>query len=159
MDEKRATKKERFEPLKDSLGFRVNYLAKLMRSELEFRLQSFGLSSTQWAVLVALLQEDMISQRDVAERVSLDNATTTRVLDVLEAKDFISRNRIDDDRRVQIIALSPEGRKFALEAAKCGEIINLAALEALTPEERISLSRIIDRLTQRTEAIATERNS
>jgi len=150
---------ETFELLKDSLGFRVNYLAKLMRSELEFRLQSFGISSTQWTVLVALLQEDMISQRDVAERVTLDNATTTRVLDVLEARGFISRNRTDDDRRVQIIALSDVGREFALEAAKCGEEINLAALESLTPEQKTSLIEIIEKLTIRVESIALERSN
>ncbi len=159
MGEKKVTGKERFEQLKDSLGYRVNYLAKLMRGELEFRLQPFGLSSTQWAVLVALLQEDMISQRDVALRVSLDNATMTRVLDVLEARDFISRTRIDDDRRVQLIALSDQGRKFALEAANCGEAINDSALEVLSADERINLQAIIDRLTRRLEALAVERNN
>jgi len=148
------TTEAEFERLAESLGFQVNYLARLLKSELEYRLRPYNLSPTIWTVLVAMLEEDGLSQRDVAARAGLDNATMTRALDVLEARDFINRNRDGDDRRVQIISLTEEGRKIATETARVGEEINRAAVELLTPNECRQVPELIRRLTLKMESLA-----
>jgi DNA-binding MarR family transcriptional regulator len=148
-----------FEPLHESLGFLLNHIARLMRSELEYRLQAFNLTPTTWTVMVVLLEQDRQSQRDIAEHTALDNATITRALDLLEAREYISRNRPEEDRRVQIIALTPEGRKAGLSAVRCGQEINKAAIEFLMPEEREVLPGIIGRLRIRMQTIVGERSA
>ncbi len=69
--------------LQDSLGFLINGLARLMRTALEVRLHDTGLSPTTWTVIMALGEEDGLSQTDLSRRTFLDGATITRALDQL----------------------------------------------------------------------------
>jgi len=132
----RTTNDTEFEKLGDSLGFIVNGLARLMRNELENRLKEAGLTPTTWTVLMALLEEDRLSQTDLARRTFFDGATMTRALDPLEAKGYISRIRDEGDRRVQIVVLNEAGRDAALTSAKSGMEINDEAMAAFSVKEK-----------------------
>ena len=122
-----------------SLGFMVNGLARLMRMALENRLRSAGLTPTIWTVLMALGEEDNFSQTDLARRTLLDGATITRALDALESKGYIERHRDDDDRRVQIVALTDTGRTAYYDMARCGEQVNNEAVAELSNDEQRQL--------------------
>jgi|GEM_PF-479523 len=135
-----------FERLSDSLGFRVNYLARLMRSELEFRIKPFGLNGTTWPVMVALYEQDGQSQSDIGDRTGMDAPTMTRALDNLEARRYIDRYRDDHDRRVQLILLTREGRSVAIRAAQIGEEINRETVQLLSEEEREILWSSVSRI-------------
>lgn len=132
--------------LQNSLGFLVNALARLMRTELERRLVPVGLTPTTWLVLHALAQDDLVSQTELARRTIMDGATMTRALDVLEARGLIARVRDESDRRVQIIKLKAEGRGLLEEIAWIGPAVNDEMTASLTNEEREQLEEIMRRM-------------
>lgn len=134
------------QPLFQSLGHLVNGLARLMRTSLEARLRSVGLTPTTWTVLMALAEEDQLSQTDIAHHTFLDGATITRALDILEAKELIERNRNDVDRRVQIVALTDTGRKIASEVSKHGISVNNESTSIIKAEERRKLEELLRQL-------------
>jgi len=150
------------EPLGSSLGFVVNGLARLMRSALEARLKDFSLTPTSWTVLMALAEAandescgDALSQTDLARRTFLDGATITRTLDLLETKQYIVRNRDDDDRRIQMVALTDDGREMTEKTAGLGEDVNAYAMGDLYPVQQKELLLLISMVTRR----LTEDNS
>jgi MarR family transcriptional regulator for hemolysin len=136
-------KKEGPQYLQDSLGFLVNSLARLMRNALELRLQSSGLTPTTWTILMALGEEDGLSQTDLSRRTFLDGATITRTLDQLEQLNYLERRRDETDRRVQNVVLTDAGRRAYLNAARFGNEINYEATKDLTPAARIKLEENI----------------
>lgn len=122
--------------LQDSLGFLVNGLARLMRTALEEKLHKVGLSPTTWTVIMALGEEDGLSQTDLSKRTFLDGATITRALDQLTESNYIERHRDNTDRRVQIVVLTKEGRKAYRRVVRYGREVNDAATVDLTLKTR-----------------------
>jgi len=133
-------------PLNRSLGFLVNGLARLMRTELENRLRPHGLTPTMWSVLVALHEVESPSQTDLARATFLDGATVTRTLDILEAKEYLERHRGDNDRRVQNVALTDKGREMTGIINQFGNIVNNDATCMLTTDDRVQFEETIRRL-------------
>lgn len=135
--------------LQDSLGFLINGLARLMRSALETRLQDTSLSPTTWTVLVALGEEDGLSQTDLSRRTFLDGATITRTLDQLAELSYIERHRDNIDRRVQKVVLTEKGRKAYQRAVRYGKEVNLEAINDLSAKESREFEENIRRVISR----------
>lgn len=134
--------------LSKSIGFWVNGLARLTRLTLEGQLREVGLTPTTWTVLMALGEEDQLSQTDLARRTLLDGATMTRALDLLAAKDYIERNRDDVDRRVQIVELTDAGREMTVEIVRYGMAVNDRISEILSDEEYVNFNDMLRHLVQ-----------
>lgn len=66
----------------------------------------------QWVLLKVLSQYDAISQKDLAEKAAKDTASITRMIDILERKEFIKREPAPDDRRKYYVKMLPKGISF-----------------------------------------------
>ena len=132
--------------LQDSLGFLINGLARLMRTALEEKLHQAGLSPTTWTVIMALGEEDGLSQTDLSKRTFLDGATITRALDQLTESNYIERHRDNTDRRVQIVVLTKDGRKAYRRVIRYGREVNEAATVELNLKTKEQFETNIRRL-------------
>jgi MarR family transcriptional regulator for hemolysin len=139
--------------LTGSLGFLVNGLARLMKNALEQRLQNRGISATSWTLLTALGEEDRQPQTELSRRTFLDGATVTHVLDVMEAKGYIERNRDDLDRRVRLVTLTPAGRKVYGETASLGAVVNDEATVDLDQEDREWLEGVLRMIIEKMQGL------
>jgi DNA-binding MarR family transcriptional regulator len=99
----------------------VGYLINRVRSEMlaaidrelgvDRRLGPLGLSSAQFIVIATLATADTArSASDLCRGISYDAGAMTRMLDRLESKGLIQRNRSSDDRRMVQLVLTEEGR-------------------------------------------------
>jgi DNA-binding MarR family transcriptional regulator len=99
----------------------VGYLINRVRSEMlaaidreldvDRRLGPLGLSSAQFIVIATLATADTAkSASDLCKGISYDAGAMTRMLDRLESKGLIQRNRSSDDRRMVQLVLTEEGR-------------------------------------------------
>lgn len=74
----------------------------------------YGLTGPQLVVLKALLDQAPLAVSDLARTVNLSQATVTGILDRLEKKTMIRRERSDIDRRkVMVVATSSAERALA----------------------------------------------
>lgn len=94
-----------------------------MKYEFEKKLAPLDITAAQYQVLKRLSEEDGLTQKDIAHRTFKTCAETTRVLDRLEAKKFLTRNPSPNDRREFIIRLTDGGRKNVDEATKIAHSI------------------------------------
>ena len=92
---------------KDCLCLQVGRVARKMSKITRKKLASYGLTTTQFFLLTALYEGDGVPISVLAQKVALDKATLTGLLDRLERDDFIERKADPDDRRARRCGTSP----------------------------------------------------
>jgi|SRR5208337_922470 len=112
-------------------------------------LDGTNLTLTQFAVLEALYHLGPMSLSDVAEKVLTTGGNLTMVAGNLEKQGLAKRQPSPEDKRVQIVALTPRGKSlirqiFPKHAAAIAEF-----LSALNPEEQARLGDLCRKLGRR----------
>src|SRR5215472_12058368 len=85
--------------------------ASLLTS-LDAELERFGLNSTQYIVLKHLGEGAAHTAADLCRLNRYDTGAMTRILDRLEEKGLVRRERGREDRRVVFLRLAPAGRSL-----------------------------------------------
>jgi len=66
----------------------------------------------QWVLLKIIEENIPMSQKELADKSFRDPASITRSMDILEKKEYLSRQRMATDRRQYLICLSKKGKEF-----------------------------------------------
>ena len=74
-----------------------------------YLVKKFGLTGPQLLILFTLSQSKRRSVGEIAREVSLSQATVTDILDRLEVKGYVSRERSSEDKRRMTVTLTGEG--------------------------------------------------
>jgi len=92
---------------------RTEMLAALDKAlEADQELAELEISSAQFIVIASLaLADSTKSTSDLCKGISYDAGAMTRMIDRLESKGLIRRNRCPHDRRVVYLELTEEGRR------------------------------------------------
>jgi MarR family transcriptional regulator, 2-MHQ and catechol-resistance regulon repressor len=105
-----------------------------------------GLTPTQLGVLEALLHLGPLGQRVLGGKLLMSGGNITTVVDNLEARGLVRRERRDDDRRHVTVHLSPEGRRLIARVFPNHVRAIVDAFSALTPGEQETLGRLAKKL-------------
>jgi len=76
----------------------------------------FGITGPQLWALKTISQNESMSLSDLSARMYLHPSTITGVIDRLEKKGYVTRNRDRVDRRVIYVQLTAEGRRLSKRA-------------------------------------------
>jgi DNA-binding MarR family transcriptional regulator len=109
-------------------------------------LDGFGLTTSQYSVLVLLDEEEGHRLTTVSDGLLRARSTITRIVDQLEALGLVQREDDPDDRRAQRVMLTPTGaerRRVAMDAHQRSLARRLASL---TPSEHDQLGRLLGKL-------------
>lgn len=93
-----------------SIGYLVRYGYRSFAKAISVELQPYEVPSGQWSVLRVLWEEDGLSQVELANRMRVEKASLTGVLDAMEKRDLILRKRNTQDRRKVNILLTNRAR-------------------------------------------------
>jgi DNA-binding MarR family transcriptional regulator len=104
------------------------------------------LTPLQYAVLTALELEPNIDQRTLGERIALDKSTIGDLLARLSNRGLIKRRSDENDGRRRLLEVTEEGRKILYRVAPAVSTIGGQLLDDLTPNERVELIRLLDKL-------------
>ena len=119
-----------------NFGFLVHDVARLMRTVYDRRTRALGLTRSQWWVLNHLYVNDGISQTGLADLLDVEKPSLGRLLDRLEAADWIERRPDASDRRVKRVHLTPRVAPLVRELRAIAGELRAEALEGLDAEER-----------------------
>jgi DNA-binding MarR family transcriptional regulator len=116
------------------LYFNTTALARLLEREWSAAFAEMGLTPPQAFLLRLVLERPGLSQRELAEAMTIARPTATRLLDGLEQRKLIKRRTGTDDGREQRISptADAEAIRTALNAASGQVTRRLRAL--LSPE-------------------------
>jgi DNA-binding MarR family transcriptional regulator len=131
---------------KDCLYLQVGRVARKMAKITRKKLASYGLATTQFFLPTTLYEEDSVPISVLAQKVALDKATLTGLLDRWERDDLIKRKADPDDRRAIRIFLTPKAKSMRVELTEFYHQNNGMFLSILTSEEREVFERVVDKL-------------
>jgi DNA-binding MarR family transcriptional regulator len=117
--------------------------------EADAELSALEISSAQFIVIAALaLAETAKSASDLCKGISYDAGAMTRMIDRLESKGLIRRNRRPDDRRVVYLELTEEGtRAYPRMRAVSMAVVN-RFLQGFSAAEARQLESFLSRMLQ-----------
>lgn len=101
-----------FEP-ESSIGYQVKRVHQAMLVALEPVFAAEGLTHAQWSVLISLHYERGRTCAALARDQAHDKGAMTRLIDVMEQKGWVVRERDTGDRRNVFLSLTPEGEALA----------------------------------------------
>ncbi len=130
----------------ECLGFIANRLVKVFHRAFDEKLTEFGLTSAQFCVLAKLLEEEGLTQTELANRLYIESPTLVRTLDKMEEAGIIERRRDPKDRRAYHIFLLPKGKTLKDMVQKVGRQVHEEATDGLTKEEVANLRLYLYRI-------------
>lgn len=126
--------------------FQVGRIRRALRREFEARAAELGITVAQYVVLKTLWQEDGMLTSLLAKAADCDGSTMTGLLDRLEAKGLLRRERCPEDRRAVRVFITPAGRELEAPLMEILTAMNQQALEGLTADDRGCLARCLARI-------------
>ena len=135
-------------PPNASPGYLVNHLARLFAAALQARIKPMGLSTGVFPVMLHLWDEDGLTQRDLVERVGVEQATMANTLARMERDGLIMRRPDPEDGRAKRIWLTDAGLALRDNATRAAAEENSAALAGLSADERNQLVGLLRKAIQ-----------
>ncbi len=135
----------------DSVGYLIRRSAVLLRQQLEAAFEGHGLTFVQWVTLMRLRDDPQLTAGDICRDLNHDSGAFTRVVDHLEERGLIRRERSESDRRVVLLFLTGDGRQAvqAMLPLVVGHLND--ALQDLSATEVATLAKLLRRVTARLE--------
>ena len=118
-----------------AIGMLLGRAAILKDRILDWDLGSEGVSAAQSKVLTIVTQYQVDTPAELCRYLGLDSGSMTRMLDRLEHKGLILRNRCPDDRRQVRLALTADGQRLADRLPEIGAAAMNELGGGLQPEE------------------------
>ncbi|ESA34716.1 family transcriptional regulator [Leptolyngbya sp. Heron Island J] len=129
-----------------NIGYKVKLISQLMYRDFLERLEPYKLTPFHYLVLCCLWEEDGLSTSGIADKLKQLGATLTGVVDRMESRNLVYRERDPRDRRIVRIWLTDEGKQLMKTLPPIGaETINQAT-EGFSKAEQESLSALLDRV-------------
>lgn len=130
-------------PLESRLGYLLKHAqARLARASAQ-ALAPHGVDGHELAVLVVLSGDEPLSQVEVAGRLGVDRTTMVSLIDSLEDRGLVGRRRSPQDRRRNIVELTPTGRDCLREAEEARRVAERRFLAPLDEEAAAALVRAL----------------
>ncbi len=106
-----------------------------------------GLTPTQFAALSKLKEVGPCSQNRLGRIAAMDVATIKGVVDRLRVRQLVVTTLDSTDRRRRLIDLTTAGHQVVTEAQGAGRTITERTLETLSSRERVSLLRLLAKIS------------
>lgn len=129
-----------------SVGYITNLAGRLLVRELERHLAPLGLSPGHMPVLLALEDGAALTQKALADRAGVKQATMTATLARMERDGLVRVAPNPDDGRSTLISLTPLALGKLPAVAEAATTIDALVLEQLTPDERRQFYALMGRI-------------
>jgi DNA-binding MarR family transcriptional regulator len=130
----------------ESLGYQVNHLARLLAQALRRRIEELGVVPGQFAQLLALYEQDGLTQGELCRRVRIEQPTMAVTLKRMERDGLIERVADPSDGRRALVMLTQRSRDLEPELVAAARDVNAMATAGLAAEDVAALMRTIARL-------------
>ena len=126
-----------------SPGFLLGRLGVAMKTTTMEAFEQAGYSAYLYAILALLDEGARTTQSAIADALQYDPSQLVAHLDRLEEGGFIERRRDPNDRRRQMVSLTPSGRKKLAGFRKFVKQLEDEFLAALDEDERATLHDLL----------------
>lgn len=139
-----------------TLGFLVADIARLLRRNIDRRLQSLDLTQAQWRAIVHLSRSEGMTQAALAESLEIQPITLTRLVDRMESAGWVERRTHPLDRRAVQLFLTTKSQPILEEMhSRATETLN-EATRGIAPRAQRQLVAILEQIKRNLVAAEAE---
>ena len=102
-----------------------------------------GLRRSTYAALSVIVENPSIRQGQLADVLGIDRPNIVKIIDTLEDDLLVSRENVQEDRRVYALIPTNKGIKTCAQATASLEIVDNPLFETLTEEEIAAFQKAI----------------
>lgn len=132
----------------------IQRAAQLLKSRLSDHFQSFGLNEIRYTVIKMVLEKSPngCSQTDLADALEQSESSISTLVERMRSDNLIYRLRSKIDRRKRVLILTEHGQKILNQIEECHTQRLEQMMKNFGPEQRTSLSVMLDQLMSQIEA-------
>lgn len=127
----------------NTIAILIHDVARQLRVLIDSKVEPFNLTRLKWQALGILDRKDGISQAELAERLDLDRSSVGRLLERMEVRGFIRRERDDADRRIVRVFIENDAKPLLEDLENISEEVKMQATEDLSKDEQDQLVNIL----------------
>lgn len=137
------------EKLKDIIFYNMDKAIKSYRMYAQKKLKESGYKITidQWLIIKTILENPNITQQEIAKNVFKDNASVTRIIEILVKSEYLQREDHPNDRRKSNLVVTEEGKSTIFKVQNLVLKNRKDALDTVSTEEletmNLALKKII----------------
>ena len=117
-----------------------------MRRFFEFQMKKFGITPPQFEVLITLWTEDGLVLSDLSKRLSRDGPTITGIIDRMEKKVLVRRERNTRDRRIIKVFLTPKAKEMKDELTNLQQTAGKDIIDNFSSKDLETLEHLLAKL-------------
>lgn len=129
-----------------AVGRLIKYVLSSVVRSIDGRMQPLGLTAMQWEPLALIYYENIDTVAALARHSQVNCGAMTRMLDRLETKELLRRQRSSTDRRVVHLQLTAKGKKVARAILPLALATLDEHLEGFDPAEIAVLTKLLGRM-------------
>lgn len=130
----------------EAAGFIMSDVTRLMRKGFDRKVRSLGLTRPQWRVLVYVLENQGLSQSELARRLELERAPLGQLVRALESCRLVRRERSPSDQREWIVKRGDNAQDVLPHLMEAANWLRDITFQGISREERVTLLRILERM-------------
>ena len=132
----------------ESAGYLVNHIARLFAEGLRKRVEPLGIVPGQFPALLELWIEDGQTQKQLVEKLDIEQATLANTLARMERDGLIVRTPHPGDRRAKIVRLTDKAKSIRDDAYAAASETNDQAMAGFSAEERLKFVEFMQRIVR-----------
>ncbi len=113
----------------------------------QIRKSGYKITIDQWLIIKSILEKPKITQQDLAKNVFKDNASVTRIIELLVKSNYLKREVDSNDRRKSVLTVTQEGKDIIEKVQNLVLNNRKVALEGVSKQQldimNIALQKII----------------
>ncbi len=136
------------EKLKDITFYTIDKAIKSYRNYAQKKLRDYGFKITidQWLVIKSILENPDISQQEIGEIVFKDNASVTRIIEILVRAEYLERSENLEDRRKSNLKVTYSGKQIIKKVHGLVLENRKTALEGITLNDLGILNKTLNQI-------------
>ncbi|HSH38597.1 MAG TPA: MarR family transcriptional regulator [Chthoniobacterales bacterium] len=139
------------------IGLILVETARAWRTKLDQRLRPLGLSQGKWTTLVHLAWGgDKLTQRELAGRIGIEEATLAGLLDRLQRDRWIQRKTSEHDRRCKTVHLQPRSKKVLAKIFETAQALRQELISDIPPADLEICMNVLARIRDKADAVSQD---
>jgi DNA-binding MarR family transcriptional regulator len=138
------------EQLNNVIFYTIDKSIRTYRQYAQRQLKDAGYAITidQWLVIKTLLENPDITQQEIGEMVFKDNASVTRIIELLVNAKYLKRKSNSEDRRRTNLEVTEKGKETIADVHKIVLKNRSVALDGISKSELETVKKVLVKITK-----------
>ena len=138
----------------EGFGALLYETGRVWRNKLDQRLRPLGLSQAKWVALLQLSKRgDGMTQKELAERIGIEEPTLVGLLDRLTADGWIERREAGHDRRCKTVHLRPKAQAVLTQITRVAAGLRAELLADINEAELHECMEVLRKIKEQAESL------